>query len=599
MGFDKLNHDCIRYILEWVDEVSPATTRRSVRFVNKDFHATSRVVGHRRKTLRYPALGLALISSPSETDAASWLRNDDILRGLHYLTVKDFRDADSTTFFDEVGDWAGNEDSKFDELVTLLAKLGNLKNLNWSYTGPVPLKVLEALHKYHPKARLQVYNFTRLESTQDHTDPAEIALSNSPALTAIKASIWNQSPGRDGQPDLREAAFRRIVANAPNLSFASIVTGQSGCMVYIPSREDSDKLETLTAKFLTHNTPNSALRNLTLDGYSLNERTLKDWGTLVDLSKLESIKCSRGFPDTSYFNYAPQVLKSLTHVSLNLSSPDDSLNAVVQKYLSEIAPLESLSLWSWMGSVSLDTILSRHGKTLKSLQLHERETTASYGELTRKLLTLDDLNSIKANCPNLRAFTLDLDRHTQELDPDIEMKQYADKLRTLGSMNLDALQIYYDLGLPVISEGFGHGASESEEVDFEQQETSRDDRPDGGDTNDVAATILPQSPPHKRVKKSRPRQFLEPSMNEAIEPFVKDLWKTVFGSRSNGAARALDVKFGEWERKMGIGYPAAWVRFEQALRTWWVVRPHERDDRPGECVVTKHGGGLNKRESGA
>jgi hypothetical protein len=258
-----------------------------------------------------------------------------------------------------------------------------------------------------------------------------------------------------------------------------------------------------------------------------------------------------------------------------LGARHDSLNAAVQTYLLEIAPLESLSLWSWMEVIPLTTILSRHGQTLRTLQLHERETTANHGRQLRKLLTFEDLEAIRTGCPNLRDLTIDIDRYTEKLDPQVELDHYADKLRILASMNLDKLQIYYDLGIARLDRS----------RNWVQDEIPHDE--------DSSSPASPPQPDRKRVKRSRGPQFLNPSTYQDIEPFVKELWRTIFGGRPNSTSRALDVKFGEWERKMGIGYPARWVLKEGEKKTYWVVRPDERDDQPGECVVTRHGGGVN------
>ena len=595
MGFDRLNHDCICDILELVDDASPQTTKNSIRFVNKEFYATTKITGHRRKTLRFPALGFGSPQdnpSPAQLDISSWLSNDDVLRGLHYLTISDGRYCDGLIRNDSPAAWPTVQEEKFDSLATLIAKLGNLKSLDWSYRGPVPLSVLGALHKHQPKAELRVYNFTRLENTTNHQDPAELALSKSPALTLVRASLWGLNDGK--HPDLREAAFKRVVASAPNLRYASVIIGHSGCDIHFPSDQEQEELEELTTKFLTHKKPNSAVRTLTLDGYPLHEQTLKDWGKLVELSSLESLKCSRGLPDASYFKYAPQVLTNLKHVSLNLSYRSEDSKDLVPTYISETAPLESLSLWSWMNTVPLDTILTRHGETLKTLQLHERETTADFGSERRRLLSVDDLKAIKDECTQLRDLTIDIDRHSQNLSPKIELKHYADKLDVLASMNLDKLQIYFDLGIATMVNSHNpsyesESEAEPEEVVNRQDHKGTRAQADGDEDTDHTSSS-PRSPPPKRQRKARHTEFFAPSPREAMEPFVKELWKKVFGNRPNSTSRGLDVKFGEWERKMGRGYPASWVLEEQNLRTLWIVRPDERDDRRGECVVTVHGG---------
>ncbi len=597
MGFDRLNHDCISSILEYVDDVSPQTTKSSIRFVNKEFYATTKIIGHRRKVLRFPPLGYCCHHDPdpADLDISAWLTHDDVLRGLRYLTIAT---APLSEQMNNAKDESRQQEQrKFGNLISFITKLGNLKLLNWSYRGPIPLGIVEALHKYHPKAELQVYFFGRHDATADHQDPAELALANSPNLSTIKASLWGLND--EDHPDLREAAFKRVVACAPNLRFASVVTGHSGCVINIPTAEQLEELEQLSAKFFTHKKPNAALRTLTLDGYPLNQETLKDWGKLVDLSRLESLKCSRGLPDASYFTYAPLVLTSLKHVSLNLGYRSRNTKDLIQNYIQTIAPLESLSLWSWMGSVPLPTILSQHGETLRTLQLHERETTANFDQERRQLLSVDGLRAIKAHCSNLQDLTIDMDRHSKSLKPEVEFKHYADRLETLASMNLDKLQIYFDLGIATMIHSsdatYESPGEEEHEPDSRPEEVGSPAQTESDKS--PAHSSPPHFPPRKRIKKVKTPAYFSPSPDEAIEPFVKELWKKIFDARPNGTSRALDVKFGEWERKMGRGRPAHWVLEEQAKRSWWIVRPDERDDRPGECVVTKHGGGSGQGPS--
>ena len=596
MGFDRLNQDCISSILEYVDDVSPKTTKNSIRFVNKTFYATTNIVGHRRKVLRFPGCGQTWHPDPdpADLDISSWLTNEDVLRGLHYLTIA--TDPLSPRLNTFQGDLRQQEKGKFENLATLIRKLGNLKLLNWSYHGPIPLDIIEALQENHPKAELQVYHFGRYDVSANHEDPAELALSKSANLTTLKVSLWNLNTKY--HPDLQEAAIKRIVACAPNLRFASVVTRRGGWLTDTLTQEQLEEIEECSAKFFTHKKPNSALRALTLDGYPLSQATLKNWESFVDLSGLKSLKCSRGLPDASYFTYAPLVLTNLKHVSLNLGYGSQAIKSLKQTYIRDIPPLESLSLWSWIDAVSLDNILERHGKTLRTLQLHQRETTAVHDGEKRRLLSLDDLKSIKAQCPRLRDLTFDIDRYSRDLEPEVELKQHADKLETIASMNLEKLQIYFDLGIATMSDSYD---ASYESADEEEHTDDYDDRaPEAqGPAVSSSAQMVPdqsplhpsptQSPPAKRLKKVRHAGVFSPSPDEAIEPFVKELWKKVFGVRPNGKRRALDVKFGEWERTIAGGYAVPWQIKEQSQKSWWLVRPDERDDRPGECVVTRYG----------
>lgn len=104
---------------------------------------------------------------------------------------------------------------------------------------------------------------------------------------------------------------------------------------------------------------------------------------------------------------------------------------------------------------------------------------------------------------------------------------------------------------------------------------------------DLWSSLICFGPREETARKNR--ELLQPSTNAQIEPYIKDIWKIVFGSKSIGE-RALDVKFGEWEKQIGSGLPTPWVLTERAIRSFWRVRPEERDDCVGFCTISKDGG---------
>lgn len=88
----------------------------------------------------------------------------------------------------------------------------------------------------------------------------------SPYVSILLTVLQNHGAGI--HPDLREVAFKRIVANAPNLRSATVITGHSGCVISSFSLEQMKEIEHMSKMFYTHSQPNGALRLLTLDGYS-------------------------------------------------------------------------------------------------------------------------------------------------------------------------------------------------------------------------------------------------------------------------------------------------------------------------------------------
>ena len=336
-----------------------------------------------------------------------------------------------------------------------------------------------------------------------------------------------------------------------------------------------EQLEQVAEKskaFFTHKKTNGSLKSLTLDGWSLQESTLREWGSLVELNSLESIKCSRGSPDISFFTYAPSVLSNLKHVSLNLANQGAALKKAVENYITACAPLETLSLWAWSGAISLKSILDTHGPTLRALHLHERETGV-YDEHLRFLLSVEDIKSIADACPNLKEFTFDRQRHTVGLESELE--EDAETFNILARMRLNRLQIYYDVGLGSFQSGDRNQLliSDNEEDDDDEEEEASDEDVDDDAVEDAHDSA--DSPQVKRVKREKKPKpvYRGPSNPDQAESFAGKLWKRLFvdtlqldntagaptPSPCVSGSRALDIKLGEWEKKMGAGYPAHWV----------------------------------------
>jgi hypothetical protein len=471
--------------------------------------------------------------------------------------------------------------STCESLARLLQSLASLRSLVWRYASPITLDILDAIHQYQPKSALKIYNWSREADDTDQNDPAELALAYSPALTCLQASIWNG--GGSSHPDLREAACKRIIANAPNLQYASVTTGRSGCVIRMLSAAERVELAEKEELFHTHKQPSTSLKALTLDGYGLSRKTLDLWGRFLDLSNLESLKCSRGFvPDKSYFELAPELLTNLKHVSLNFSyNNDPDIAAAADNYLAACPPLETISLWSWMNVISLSSIL-KHGPTLKTLQLHERESVNL--DAPRNLLTATDVADIRRLCPILHDFTMDIDREAQEWDEEVDNRTIYSELALFGSQ-LDKIQLYFNLGIAAqIANAVRHRPGGRAPSALEDAVSSSDLESE----NDQEGPQAKQAK-HDSVLSAREKAMLPLPSPRATSEHVRSIWKTIFGPRRTGE-RALDIKIGEWERKMGAGYPAAWIIWEQNTKSYIMLRPHERDDMLDEVVLTCQGG---------
>ena len=295
-----------------------------------------------------------------------------------------------------------------------------------------------------------------------------------------------------------------------------------------------------------HQEPNSSVRTLTLDGFSLSKHMLDDWGRFVDLSQLEELKCTRGRVEVQYFQVAPTLLTNLRHVSLNLAAlafGGGGIETAIRKFISTCHPLESLSLWSWE-LIPLDLILGQHGKSLKVLQLHEREPV--FPGSSRRILTLDELIQVRQSCPLLEDLTIDMDRANKSLSITTETDNLG-KFKELAKFGkqFGRLQVYFDVGVKNLAFG-------SYDPDEDDDEDDDDVYLDDGltDLDDRGELLDPGSV--EAVESRRRLRGESPSTHGSIENFLAVTWRIVFGARRRNTGRMeLDVKFGEWERKFG------------------------------------------------
>lgn len=285
-------------------------------------------------------------------------------------------------------------------------------------------------------------------------------------------------------------------------------------------------------------------------------------------------------PNTSYFELAPVLLTLLKHVSLNFTYNNNAdIAAAAENYLATCPQLETISLWSWMGVISLPTIL-RHGITLKTLQLHERESANI--DAPRALLSGIDVAEIRQACPKLQDFTMDIDREAEEWEKEVNNGAIYNELGLFGPQ-LEKIQLYFNVGIAaqIAAETWQPGRATSVLGDTDSPVVSE------SESNQVGPHVKRSK--HRRGLSAREKATLPMPSPRAISEHVTSIWKTIFGHRRTGD-RALDIKIGEWERKMGTGYPATWVLWEQSHRSYLKLRPHERDDMLNEVVLTCQGG---------
>lgn len=595
-----LDLEIVADIFRYVNDESPRTTS-ALALVNKYFHSAVKSVKYHSTSISWDDDQNVWVISrkrfvPAKPNQPSTFKlgraNVDctdplLLQRVRVLTVE--------TRMNQAWKWE-IVPSLDDQLIDILRKAANIKVLIWKWEIAPFTTVIEALEKYHPKAQLRI---SRLSIPQTpYNEPSERAELSAAALQ--KATCLRTLAVR-AQEFVGSFDYRLIVSNAPNLEYVSIIGG------YKEDAIDEDLIKPSHPK----------LRHLTLDGFDLSEDTVEYWSKYVDFASLVSFKCSRGILFPSYFECAADRLPGLKHVSLNLSTQQCSEDTakLVQKYISTCSPLTKLSLWSWMGKVSLESILKQHGPTLLSLQLHEREDVME--PAGPKVMSLDDLHLIRTKCPNIKSLTFDLKRQSKK--PSIE--DYRPILGELVEMNLDTLEIYLDSGLSFLEIVYRANFVHEDEYDEDSEEDEDEDEDENKDENgtthssfairreiyDECAAMAVEScggafdssqlaslPDPKYVltqyfgsRRNDPDESIEfhpPSSADDICVFTGELWKYVFGARKSGA-RVLDLKFGEWEKKSMPRFTSMEAGDFQDMRVWTRAKPHERDDKAGQCFA--------------
>lgn len=551
-----------------------------------------------------------------------------LLRGLRHLTVRkgEIRtldpdaeeDEDHTSEDAEVGEADQNDEAEpvsttigitpFAFLDSVLRNASNIKKLSWQVGYFPPHEITEALGVYHPKAKLNLHRAVRLNDVVGLLK-ADKALATSPCLHTFSMTASYGTVTED------HMTFAVILALAPNLKFASLVS-------HPPMRPSDPELNN---KFrgdpklwfpheIENRKPSSSLRHLTLDGWCLSDEALRYWSQYVDLSALESLRFSRGSIYPSYFQLALEVLPNLKHVSLNLNPQqcDAATAGAVKDYIAACPPLSTLSLWSWRGRVSLETILKQHGQTLTKLHLHEREELGFHSRLGgRQALSPDELRAIRKACPSLKELTFDLNRASATLNywECVDHSSFVE----LSNLNLDKIEIYFDSGLAWLY-SFYHNSHISDRLYFDPAQDRTvplDDDPEHtlelpgypgycpGDTDFNMAVPVPSVPEEFGLPPDTPSAMLHPpSLNPDICWLTYDIWDLLFSKRTTGP-RELSLKFGEWERRVRNIMPGLEGANQRDIRVWCRVKPHERDDmcKKKACVMEIDCcGGKHKRK---
>lgn len=460
--------------------------------------------------------------------------------------------------------------------VQLLEVIKNLELLDWN-VGPISADIVLALQRFHPRCTLRLFKWTRFDSSLERFDESEIALSNSRNLTHLRMVF----PPYDFDDDDRYfawEAFRDLLAANRNLKLASFLATGSSTRREHASKWVRNVLNSNTMEYATRlGMQTTNLKSLTIDTPDdlVANRDLFKLNTAIDLSAVESLKLPRrNFHKSKCLETVATLLPNLRHISLNFSTLRMDVLPAVKTYLLSCAPAQTLSLWAWCHVNDLAALLSHHGQSLQTLELHSNQTSRCIRD--RVVMSAADIRLIDETCPNLVDLTIDLNVESIESAPTPTLEMKTDLSEALQSLVqkrplFRRLQIYHQAEVlgqmeqPVFARYY---RLPQHSLDEEVQQEN-DNHP------------LEDEEPSDRPKKSDLERirYREECVSRGVNPYVNDLWKTLYALPGTFPVieKRLDVKFGDWGVHKGF--------FEEETMAFCRARTHDRDDRKGEAFV--------------
>lgn len=475
------------------------------------------------------------------------------------------------------GNQASN--SEVEHLAKLICHLNNLKLVCWNAKMQIPRSILDAIHR-HSAAKLHIHHWTRTSNMLGPDDRMETELAQSPALTRLDVSFTPLYPG--SAPDTRPGALLKIIANAPNLARANLFTGENfDWMNYMPRESTQQRIKEQHEANLAFWTDkkSSSIRSLALQG---------DLDVLLDtylkavqcdlITDIEFYQCRAETP--AFFEVAGKLLPNIRELTLNLPTrtkkPLDpelqtEIDKAMSKYLTTDSPrLKLLSLYTRPDSVPLRDLLTHHGPSLTSLELHHR--TRTRGPPVQSL-SIEDIQLIRKSCPKLKTLAFDLQRRSASLIEDLE--HYIPFLQQVSTLKLDELRISIDFGFELLHypEWRYHTLVGKTSFKIKYLPPSY-----------ACAWPTYSNSDHPETESTK------------IEPFVSGIWQIVFGKQNGRAKRELRVIFEEWNCSWRISRGRRInVKEESLARSEWVATGGKDGEVSAKNVSTRYAVGIEGR----
>ncbi|KAK1236448.1 hypothetical protein PQX77_000284 [Marasmius sp. AFHP31] len=460
MKLDDLNSDILEHIISLVDSLSVSHCSQSLtRFpqlhcysrntifsvlrVNRRLHDASLPFVYRILTFDFSTKSLpndpASLRSP-QARIDNFLALDCehlVFRAVRKVVV---RSSPSPSFSPTLNEY------KWITFVEVISRIKNLREIVFDCGERFPPTLLDTLHRSHPSSHLRIRNWTRLSADTRCGDPGEEALARSPCLRALHAVVY--SGGRPS--DFTIPAFIRIISLAPNIDSVALETHPSslGGVFSVTDEEQEEKIRE-RRRFDARSAIVKDLKDISWDHLEL--RTMLQWTEFCNLSRLQTLvvgnldcdvlrHCTTNFT----FNELKHLSfrSSIYSTSLGMLSPEE-FESTVMDFLWSLPPLESLTITAGGSRIDLLRLLTRHGRTLRRLSLHDVESAF---RKRCSALTLEQVEALRVGAPSLEYLELDIDR-TRGGSWEAEFYSLISDFSQLVR-----IAFFYDIGLHVIEE---------------------------------------------------------------------------------------------------------------------------------------------------
>jgi hypothetical protein len=300
--------------------------------------------------------------------------------------------------------------SSWKPLVSLIARLSRLVELNYACPNQFPPSVLRALHQHHPSCRLNLHNFRFRSLHEPETDPYEIELISSPCLhsLAVRCCRNRCSSCRKGRD---EVAVLQAVTIAPHLKHVNL------CRAYLPGDVSYNSLYPIPCEGFLPPVKTPRVGNLTSLSFhesGLTAEEFDQWSKHTDLSKLRALGLGGVWQFIGFETMVSSSLRSLERLDITLNTwmlgdrDWDRFQQQTERFFESLNPLKTLHLHGEADAYLIIKVLQRHGSALQDLLIDAYEVIEDHALCL--VFTAAEICKFGACCPVLEKLGLTIKR---------------------------------------------------------------------------------------------------------------------------------------------------------------------------------------------